>query len=90
MKCARYLLPLILVGIWQALCMLKVIPAQMLPSPFRILNGFKDLLVIGMPPGHLLLVHVLYSLCRVAWGFFAAVVLAIPLGLLMGWSHRAR
>jgi len=90
MKCARYLLPLILVGIWQALCMLKVIPAQMLPSPFRILTGFKDLLVIGMPPGHLLSYHVLYSLCRVAWGFFAAAVLAIPLGLLMGWSHRLR
>lgn len=90
MTAARYLLPLILVGIWQALSMLKVIPAHLLPSPFRIVLGFKDLLFTGMPPGHLLPSHVLYSLIRVAWGFCAAAILAVTLGLFMGWSDRLR
>ncbi|MDZ7695528.1 MAG: hypothetical protein U5R49_00915 [Deltaproteobacteria bacterium] len=50
MTAARYLLPLILVGIWQALSGLKVIPTHLLPSPFMIVLGFKDLLFTGMPP----------------------------------------
>jgi len=75
---------------WQILSYLEIIPNFLLPSPLRILLGFKDLVIIGMPPGHLLHVHALYSLYRVAWGFAVAVLLAIPLGLLMGWSGRLR
>lgn len=90
MNRARYLLPLFLLVLWQVLSSLKAIPAHLLPSPFRILLGFRDLLVVCMPPGHRLPYHVLYSLYRVAWGFFAAAALAIPLGLFMGWSDRLR
>ena len=42
--------------------------------------------MIGVPPGHLLHNHMLYSLYRVALGYAIAALLAIPLGLLMGWS----
>jgi len=52
--------------------------------------GFRDLLVIGMPPGHLLHDHVRYSLYRVALGFGVACFVGIPLGVLMGWSSRLR
>jgi len=90
MKYDRYLVPLILLVVWQGLSLIKVIPSHLLPSPFRILLGLKDLLVIGMPPGHLLPYHVLYSLYRVALGFACAVLLGIPLGLLMGGSPRLR
>ena len=90
MKYDRYLVPLILLVVWQGLSLIKVIPSHLLPSPFRILLGLKDLLVIGMPPGHLLPYHVLYSLYRVALGFASAALLGIPLGLLMGGSPRLR
>ncbi len=90
MKLDRYILLLILLTLWQVLCGLKVIPTNLLPSPFDIILGLKDLLVIGMPPGHLLPNHILYSLYRVSLGFLAAAILGIPLGLLLGWSPRLR
>lgn len=86
MKKERYLLPLILILVWQGLSTIQVIPSYKLPSPVEIVLGFKDLLMVGVPPGHLLHNHMLYSLYRVALGYAVAALLAIPLGLLMGWS----
>jgi ABC-type nitrate/sulfonate/bicarbonate transport system permease component len=86
MKKEHFLLPLLLILIWQGLSSIQVIPSYKLPSPVEILLGFKDLLILGVPPGNLLHNHVLYSLYRVALGYVIAALLAIPLGLLMGWS----
>jgi ABC-type nitrate/sulfonate/bicarbonate transport system permease component len=86
MKKERFLIPLLLILIWQGLSSIKVIPSYKLPSPVEIVLGFRDLLIIGVPPGHLLHNHILYSLYRVALGYAVAALLAIPLGLLMGWS----
>ena len=86
MKKERFLLLLLLVVIWQGLCTLRVIPSYKLPSPVEMVLGFKDLLIVGVPPGHLLHNHMLHSLYRVALGYALAALLAIPLGLLMGWS----
>lgn len=86
MKKERYLLPLILILVWQGLSSVQVIPSYKLPSPVEILLGFRDILIVGVPPGHLLHNHMLYSLYRVALGYAVAALLAIPLGLLMGWS----
>jgi len=90
MRFDRYFLPLTLLIVWQVLSSVKVIPAHLLPSPVKIVLGLKDLMIIGMPPGHLLPYHVLYSLFRVALGFASAALLGIPLGLLMGGSPRLR
>jgi len=88
MKRDQFLIPLILVVVWQGLSSLRIIPSYKLPSPVEIVYGFKDLLVIGVPPGHLLHNHMFYSLYRVVLGYAAASLLAIPLGLLMGWSPK--
>jgi len=88
MKKERFLIPLLLILIWQGLSSIQVIPPYKLPSPIEIILGFKDLLIVGVPPGHLLHNHMLYSLYRVALGYAVAALLAIPLGLLMGWSSR--
>ncbi len=90
MRFDRYILILVLLILWQTLSSIGVIPANLLPSPFRILLGLRDLLIVGMPPGHLLPKHILYSLYRVTFGFLTAAVLGIPLGLMMGWSPRLR
>jgi ABC-type nitrate/sulfonate/bicarbonate transport system permease component len=86
MKKEHFLIPLVLILIWQGLSSIQVIPSYKLPSPVEILLGFRDLLIVGVPPGNLLHNHVLYSLYRVALGYAIAALLAIPLGLLMGWS----
>jgi ABC-type nitrate/sulfonate/bicarbonate transport system permease component len=90
MKVMRYVTPLALILIWQCLSFLGLIPRYKLPSPVDILVGFKDLVFVGMPPGHHLHQHLTYSLYRVSLGYVLAVVLAIPLGILMGWSKRFR
>jgi sulfonate transport system permease protein len=90
MKFEKYLLPLLLLFLWQGLSQLKVIPDYLLPSPVRIIAGLRDLMFVGMPPEHLLHDHVRYSLYRVALGFSAAALVAIPMGLVLGWSSRLR
>jgi len=90
MRWDRYILPLALMLVWEGLSLIRVIPPHLLPSPGKILLGLKDLMVIGMPPGHLLPYHALYSLYRVALGFAFAALLGIPMGLLMGGSPRLR
>ena len=86
MKKERFFIPLLLILIWQGLSSIQIIPSYKLPSPVEIVLGFKDLLIVGVPPGNLLHNHMIYSLYRVALGYAIAALLAIPLGLLMGWS----
>ena len=57
---------------------------HLLPGPIETAGGIADLVRHG-----LLLKYVTASLFRVTWGFVGAAVLAIPLGLLIGWYRRA-
>lgn len=86
----RVLPPLLLVLIWQGLSFLGIIPDYKLPSPVQVLAGLYELISTGMPPGHLLPLHLLFSLYRVGLGFIVAAALAVPLGLLLGWSKRLK
>lgn len=90
MKWTQFLIPIFFVICWQSASLLQIIPAYRFPSPLQIVFGFKDLILIGMPPGHPLHYHLLYSLYRVFWGYMSAVILAVPLGIFIGWSPRLR
>ncbi len=57
---------------------------HLLPGPWEVVGGVADLAQHG-----LLLKYVVASLFRVTWGFVLAAVLAIPLGLTIGWFRRA-
>lgn len=59
-------------------------PAHLLPGPWGVVEGIADLLQHG-----LLFKYIVASLFRVTWGFTLAVVLAVPLGLAIGWYQRA-
>jgi len=85
MKLERFFLPLSVILLWQVISFFGIVPDYLLPSPLKVLLGFRDLLNTGMPPGHLLQDHVLYSLGRVVLGFMVAALIGIPLGLFMGW-----
>lgn len=54
------------------------------PSPLQVVNGTVELVKDGT-----LWLHIGASLMRVAAGFLLAVIIAIPLGLWMGWVHGA-
>lgn len=90
MKGKRLIPPIVLLLGWQLLSATGLIPAFKLPSPIQVAMGLVDLIRTGMPPGHPLHIHIYYSLLRVVWGFFLALFIAIPLGLLMGWSRTVR
>ncbi len=57
---------------------------HLLPTPWGVVQGMRDLL-----PHGLLFKYVVASLFRVTWGFALAVILAVPLGLVIGWNQRA-
>jgi NitT/TauT family transport system permease protein len=72
----------VLLVIWQISVGHKT--ARLLPTPLEVARGLIDLLEHGM-----LLKYTVASLFRVTWGFAAAALLAIPLGLAIGWYRRA-
>lgn len=72
----------VLLVIWQIVVTRN--PIHLLPTPWGVVGGIADLLRHG-----LLFKYVVASLFRVSWGFTLAAVLAIPLGLAIGWYRRA-
>lgn len=72
---------LVLLAAWEIAIDLH--PGQILPGPISVLGGIGELLHHG-----LLLKYVVASLFRVTWGFVLAVIVAIPLGLTLGWYRR--
>jgi ABC-type nitrate/sulfonate/bicarbonate transport system permease component len=80
-------MPIVLLLSWQLLSASGMIPAFKLPSPVQVAAGLGDLITTGMPPGHPLHLHIYYSLQRVLMGYALALGIAVPLGLLMGWSR---
>lgn len=90
MNWPRLVIPVFCLCIWQVSSFMGILPEYKLPSPVQILNGLESLITIGMPPGHPLHWHILSSLHRVVIGFFSAILIALPLGLTMGWSKAIR
>jgi NitT/TauT family transport system permease protein len=85
----RFALP-VLVGIgivaaWWSLFLLGHVPPGTLPTPPEVARAFVDEAGSGR-----LLDSAVASLFRVAWGVTLAVVCAVPLGLVIGRSLRAR
>ena len=76
------LLILALLVVWHVLVVSH--PGGLLPGPLGVAQGIGDLLQHG-----LLLRYVVASLFRVTWGYGLAVLLAVPLGMLIGWYSRA-
>lgn len=54
------------------------------PTPWQVVLGIGELAQKGV-----LLNYIVASLYRVTWGFFLAIVIGVPLGLLLGWFRSA-
>jgi NitT/TauT family transport system permease protein len=56
---------------------------RLLPRPFEVVRAIGELTQKGF-----LVKHVVASLFRVTWGYLAAVVVGVPLGIVLGWYRR--
>ena len=72
---------LLLVGWWLAVLWSQSV---IFPTPWQVVSGTLELIEDGT-----LWEHIGASLMRVATGFLLAVVIAVPLGLWMGWMRGA-
>jgi len=83
-------LPILVLIFWEIVPDAGIVSQRILPPLHNVLIGFYELLVKGIPPGHLLSKHIAYSLLRVGLGFAIAFGVALPLGIFMGLSGRIR
>jgi len=58
--------------------------SDLFPKPVEVVRGILELANKG-----LLLKYIAASLFRVTWGFFGAVLVGVPLGLVLGWFRAA-
>ena len=77
--------PLLLLLAWWALTALRLFPPALFPHPADVARGLGRELASGR-----LLHDAVASLYRVCAGFYLAVVMGVPLGLLIGMSGPVR
>ncbi len=82
-----YPLLVIAVGLalWQVAVMAGWLRPIQFPPPSKLATSLAELVVDGYPEGIGLATHVAITIQRILLGYFAALALAIPLGLLIGW-----
>ncbi len=54
--------------------------SDIFPTPWQVAQGLAELARQGV-----LLKYIVASLFRVTWGFFLAILLGVPVGLVLGW-----
>jgi ABC-type nitrate/sulfonate/bicarbonate transport system permease component len=69
---------------WELAVRFGYLKAYQFPPASRIAHGFVELSTTGFPTGVSIWSHTLVTVGRVVQGYFAALVLAIPLGLVIG------
>ncbi len=71
----------LVIAIWWGAVVLSKSP--FFPTPLQVVQGLGELVRNGT-----LIQHVSASLMRVTLGYLGAVVIAVPLGIMMGWFPR--
>lgn len=76
------IIPAIILVIWAILTTYTgIIPSYLIPSPQEVFEAFKSLLMNGT-----LIADTADTVTRVILGFVVAAAVAIPLGIIIGWS----
>lgn len=80
------IIPIIILVLWGILTTYTgIIPSYLIPSPSAVWTAFLNLLSNGS-----LVTDTISTLVRVVLGFLIAALVAIPLGVIIGWSKRAQ
>jgi NitT/TauT family transport system permease protein len=77
--------PVALVALWAVMASMGLFPESLFPTPWAVAQG-----LVAELSNFRLVNDAIASLFRVGLGFFLAVVLGVPAGLLLGHSARAR
>lgn len=64
---------------------LELVPSKTLPDPVKVCHTFIDKFTNPNPDGGTLIEHTLASLRTALTGYFIAMIIGIPLGILMAW-----
>ncbi|VEF48619.1 putative taurine ABC transporter permease [Bacillus freudenreichii] len=80
---------LIIFLVWYIITKLNIFSDVFIPSPAKTWSTFTDLLVNGYK-GNSLLYHLFDSLYRLSSALLLALITAVPLGLLSGYSTKVR
>ena len=80
---------LVFLSVWQIAVLSGLASERLLPPPTAIFKTFLDKFTNPDPDGNLLGINILASLQVSLSGFFAALIIGIPLGLFMGWWKHA-
>lgn len=75
--------------LWQAAVNLGLADSTRLPAPTTIFQAIVYKTYSTAPDGNTLFVNILASLEVALTGFFAAIIIGVPLGLFMGWWKYA-
>lgn len=78
-----------LLGLWWLVSALALVPSLFLPSPLAVLQKLKTVAIDGFVDATLWQ-HALTSVARVFAALLLAIASAIPVGILIGLSRRAR
>jgi len=76
---------LVLLAVWWTASATGMFPTGTVPWPVEVARAFKSEIASGR-----LLEDTIASLYRVAWGFVTAVIVAVPLGLVIGRHASTR
>ncbi len=83
-KVLSLIIPVTLIIIWFLITMVfKVFPDYIIPTPLDVLNAGYSLIITGQ-----LLDDTINTLFKVLLGIILATIVAVPLGLILGWSER--
>ena len=82
---SRFLLLLLLVGLWEVLARLNIIDSFISSSPSRIVKTIKELFIEND-----LMRHIGVTMYETSLGFFIAVGVGYLVALLLWWSERTR
>ncbi|WP_221061644.1 ABC transporter permease [Methanobrevibacter arboriphilus] len=83
-KVLSLIIPVTLIIIWFLITMVfKVFPDYIIPTPLDVLNAGYNLIITGQ-----LLDDTINTLFKVLLGIILATIVAVPLGLILGWSER--
>lgn len=80
----------IFLGVWQLLMSIGVISDRTMSTPRQVLDTFLMKFHSTEPDGATLQEHFLSSLKLATAGFFTAMIVGIPMGLIMGYFRAAR
>lgn len=78
-------LVLAILALWEIAAQMGLLRPTRFPAPSRLFTSFVELVFEGYPAGTTLGQHFALTVQRIIGGFVIAFLLALPLGLVIGW-----